>query len=391
MPLLLFLLAWVGLARADEDHDAFLNWVDRALPAGSVDKPRLAEDEPGRTTSLEMRPTTEAFDRWTEPGYRAAYEVFDDLARYVRERPGRVVPERIGTSLQGRPIWAFHLRNPGQDIHRRLLVFGGIHAMEWISTEVAHEVALELAEHGPPDHVQVTIIPILNPDGRDRVEDDLAADDEVFRRGNARNVDLNRDFAVNREPRAFWRRLIPGYYRTSRAPLSQPETRALDTLAARERFTRAVSLHSFGGFFYAPWSGRFHRPPRADRAEMWALGRTMEQAWGTRAYRTRQLGRWGFFFRAHGSEIDHLYGRYGTRAFLIEVTRSGMSAWKPRTWRWGFRAYNPEKERRYRTHRDNTTDSVLALIRHPELVSEEAARTSGSQGLAPPIEGDEAP
>jgi hypothetical protein len=55
----------------------------------------------------------------------------------------------------------------------------------------------------------------------------------------------------------------------------------------------------------------------------------MEAAQGGHAYRTRELSRWGFFFRAQGAEIDHLYGEYGTLAYLIELTRSGVDPLHP--------------------------------------------------------------
>ena len=122
------------------------------------------------------------------------------------------------------------------------------------------------------------MIPLLNPDGRDKVEADLVAGRNNYRRGNEKNVDLNRDFAVNTEARAIWRFLIPGYYAHSEVPLSQPESQALDALAAREVYDRAVSLHAFGGFFYYPWSGRFSPPP--DEADFMALGRVDRLAIG---------------------------------------------------------------------------------------------------------------
>lgn len=388
--ILLLLLTVLSLA-AGPDHAAFLAWAgdlrEDAPPRGE----RLADGRRPAFLPLEAPPTDpEVLDR-VSPGYRFAGTFFPQIAARVRDMPGRVQPERIGTSALGRPIWAFHLMNPGEESTRKVLVFANLHAMEWVGTEVALDLLHELADHPLPTGVQVTIVPVANPDGRAFVEADLRAGEEIYRRGNTRGVDLNRDWAVNREPRAFWRRLIPGYYRTSPGPLSQPETKALDGLAHRERFHRAASLHSFGGFFYAPWSGRFGRPDRQDREEIWALGRAMEQAWGTRAYRTRQLGRWGFFFRAHGSEIDHLYGRYGTRAFLIEVTRSGMRPLRPKTWRWNFRVYNPEKPRRMRKHVDRTVHSLRALIVHPELPSEREARLHHGGVLEPPIEGSEAP
>lgn len=387
--LLLLLSLFLALAR-DPDIDAFLAWADDLRDASTLD-PRRPDGRRPAFHPLEAPPDDPVVLDAVSPGYRFAGTFFPQIAARVSERPGRVRPERIGTTLLGRPIWAFHLQNPGRPVRRKVLIFAGLHAMEWIGTEVAVDLLLDLSEGTHPDGVLVTIVPLANPDGRARVEHDLRAGEEHYRRGNAKGVDLNRDFAINREARAFWRRLIPGYYRTSPAPLSQPETRALDALAERERYHRAASLHSFGGFFYAPWSGRFGRPDRADRRDLWILGRAMEQAWGTRAYRTRQLGRWGFFFRAHGSEIDHLYGRYGTRAFLIEVTRSGIRPLRPKTWKWGFRTYNPEKPRRMRKHVDRTVKSLRALVTHPELPGEAAAWARGDGVLKAPIEGEEAP
>jgi len=202
------------------------------------------------------------------------------------------------------------------------------------------------------------------------VEADLAEGVVRYRRGNLPNVDLNRDFAVNRDAKGPWKALLPGYYSTSPDALSQPESRALDALAARECYARAASLHAFGGFLYYPWSGRWRRPP--DRKEFVELGRAMEKAQGSRAYKTRQLARWGFFFRAQGSEIDHLYGRYGTRAFLVELTRSGIRPLHPATWRDRFRWYNPVDPE---PHIAQGFEAMRALIHHPPLEGEPAGGT----------------
>ena len=85
-----------------------------------------------------------------------------------------------------------------------------------------------------------------------------------------------------------------------------------------------------------------------------------------------------------------VYG-YDARNRLIEVTRSGIRPLRPKTWKWGFRTYNPEIERRYLKHRDRTVASLRALINHRELPTEQRAREAGRAGLPPPIEGDEAP
>ncbi|MEQ1501771.1 MAG: M14 family metallopeptidase [Myxococcota bacterium] len=314
----------------------------------------------------------DVLDRWTAdhrapdafPAPVAAYTpvgiALAALADHARRAPDRVAVEAIGTTVLGEPIWAFHIADPTVPVVRTVLVFAGIHALEWISTETAVQLAHDLIT-APPPGVRVTVIPVLNVDGRLRSERDVAAGDNVYRRGNAGRppVDLNRDFAVNHEATSVWRHVLPGYHASSPAPLSQPETRALDALAARERYDRAASLHAFGGYLYTPWTGRWRRP------EAWpafvAIGRSMEAAQGPHAYRTRQLSRWGFFFRANGSEIDHLYGRYGTLGYLIELTRSGFDLAHPAdSLRRYVRWYDPEEPR---PHVERGVAALQALIR----------------------------
>jgi hypothetical protein len=261
-----------------------------------------------------------------------------EIADAIAAHPGVVEVEPIGTSTTGRPIWAFDVSDPGTVPTRDVLVFAGIHALEWISTEVAVDLLEEWIALPPPG-VRLTVVPLLNPDGRARVERDLGAGENRYQRGNQAHVDLNRDYGVNREAVAVWRKVIPGRYSTSPAPLSQPETQALVQLAADRHFDRAASLHAFGGYLYHPWAGRWERPP--DYEALHALGRAMETAQAGHAYRTRQLSRWGFFFRAQGAEIDHLYGEYGTEAWLIELTRSGLAPFREGGMSSYFRWYNP--------------------------------------------------
>lgn len=270
--------------------------------------------------------------------YHLQQEVFEEIAAGAAESPWPVEVEQIGVSAGKQPIWAFHLRVA--EPQGAALVIGGIHAMEWLSTEVALDTML-WAMRTPPR--PLTVVPLLNPDGRARVEEDLAAGRNRYRRGNQRGVDLNRDFRVNRGDPPFWARIIPAYYQVSEAPLSQPESRALDALASREGYDRAVSLHAFGNFIFYPWAGRFSRP--ADWAALDAVGHQMAAAQRP-SYRVQQLGRWAFFFRARGAEIDHLYGEYGMYAYLVELGGSGLRPWRPHTMRSYFIRYNPENSSR---------------------------------------------
>ncbi|MEZ5397957.1 MAG: M14 family metallopeptidase [Bryobacterales bacterium] len=290
--------------------------------------------------------------------YHAIAPALGALAAAAAEKPGAVRVEALGPTVRGNPVWAFTVAEPGEPVHDKVLVFAGIHALEWISTEAALQLLADLIAV-PPRGTAVTVIPVLNVDGRLRAERD-AWRGNVYRRGNGATppVDLNRDFAVNREAHGVWARILPGYHATSPAPLSQPESRAIAALAARERFDRAASLHAFGGYLYVPWAGRWGRA--ADYPELLALGRRMEAAQGAHAYRTRQLARWGFFFRAHGAEIDQLYGETGTLAYLVEITRSGFDPAHPLgSWRTYLRWYNPVRPER---HVERTLAAMRALI-----------------------------
>ena len=338
-------LVLVGLLGSDvawgDDREAFDAWAT-ALPAAPQPTPTAAN------------------------AYRFQASFWREIQAEIRAHPGLVQVEHLGQPGERRPMWAFTVRDPAEPVTRKVLVMAGLHALEWIGTEAALETLDWFVQHPEPG-VQVTVVPLANPDGRAWVEHDLVAGRNVYRRANAEHVDLNRDFSVDRDAHAIWRGLLPGYYATSPGPLSQPESLAIAELEDRERFDRAASLHSFGGFLYYPWTGRWAAPPDEGRFE--ALGTAMEQAQGAHAYRTRQLSRWGFFFRAQGTEIDHLYGRYGTLAFLVELTRSGIDVTHPSTFHQYFRWYNPvdptlDRELGFRAMRE--------LVDHPTLPGEQA-------------------
>jgi len=336
---MLVALLLAALAHAD-DRDQFTAWL--------AEQPDLAPDPEVAELAGD---------------YRFASVAFGQIAAAIERRPGRVEVEQFGHTLANRPLWAFHVSDPTAPIERDVLVFAGIHALEWISTEVATDLLIDLVDR-PVAGTRVTVIPLLNPDGRYKVEVDLLqGNDTTYRRGNQDQVDLNRDFTVHRDARAVWKGIIPGYYATSPGPLSQPETRYLDALAARECYARAASLHAFGGFFYYPWSGRWAAPP--DQDAFVAIGRAMEAAQGPKAYKTRQLARWGFFFRAQGTEIDHLYGVYGTKAFLVELTRSGIR--NPHDLKTPFRRYNP---RHREAHVEQGLEAMHTLVSLPPVAGE---------------------
>lgn len=285
-----------------------------------------------------------------EPGYRFWAEQQGQLAERVREMPGRVQPMDLGTTVDGAHIWGFLVADPARPIHTRVLVFAGLHAMEWVGSEVAVDL-VDLLAADPPTGVAVVVVPVVNIDKRLMVEADLRAGTDRFLRSNRNQVDLNRDWAHNRTAPALHRWLLPRMHQMPPGDgLTQPETQALDRLAQDWSPHVSVSLHSYGGFVYVPWAGRFGRLPPADLRAHLAWGRVMAAGQGAHAYRVRQLSRWGFFARITGTELDHMFAQHGSLSFLIELTRTGLSPWRPKDWSNAFRMYNPAEPRRSIDH-----------------------------------------
>lgn len=303
-----------------------------------------------------------------EPAYHLQAEVYRELAELSRRWPGRVRVAELGLSVRDRSIWCFAIGDPAHEPTHRMLVIAGLHPMEWIGVEISLSFARAFAE-SPVPGVELLLVPIANPDGRAMMEramlrrarllEDPSPEAEApllgprgkdpskerYFRGNARGVDLNRDFAWNRSSEALWKRVVPGFYGTSPEPLSQPESRALDRLARVVHIDLLISLHSFGGFIYTPWAGSWSRP--ADWPRLHALGQAMASGQGAHAYQVKQLSRWAFFFRALGTEIDHFYGEHGIPSFLVETTRTGIEPLDPSSWRSPFRRYNPREPARH--------------------------------------------
>lgn len=133
----------------------------------------------------------------------------------------------IGRTVLGRPIEALHL-TPADYARPRptAILFGAIHGDEPLGVVCLSRLALELVAQ-PPGR-DTWIIPALNLDG-------LAAGTK----NNARDVDLNRNFAAK-----SWQPQGKPGYSPGAAPESEPEVAALVALIDRIGATRLIALHS---------------------------------------------------------------------------------------------------------------------------------------------------
>lgn len=164
----------------------------------------------------------------------------------------------IGKSVQGRDITAYHYGTGSTEI----LFVGGIHGgYEWNTALVAYELTNYLKQNPSvvPNNIKVTIIPVLNPDGLNKVvgtsTGNFSASDvpssqsqQVAGRFNANNVDLNRNFDCDWQSSATWQnKTVSG---GSKA-FSEPESLAIKNYIEKNKPTAVVVWYSSAGGVYA--------------------------------------------------------------------------------------------------------------------------------------------
>jgi len=163
----------------------------------------------------------------------------------------------IGKSVEGRDITAYHYGTGETE----LLFVGGIHGgYSWNTVLLAYELMdyLEVNPNAVPSEVKVTVIPVLNPDGLNKVagtpgrflESDISSSQTVVVSGrfNANKVDLSRNFDCNWKSSAVWQtRSVSG----GNSVFSEPESKAVRDYVQAHNISGAVVWYSAAGGVYA--------------------------------------------------------------------------------------------------------------------------------------------
>lgn len=166
----------------------------------------------------------------------------------------------LGNSVQGNPITAYHfgnLENPDTEV----LFVGGIHGgYEWNTVLVAYEIMDYLKESTStiPANVKATVIPVLNPDGLNKVvgstgrfeQSDVPSEKDatVPGRFNGNNVDLNRNFDCDWKADGKWQdKTVSG----GTSAFSEPESKAVRDYIEKNKPEAVVVYYSAAGGVYA--------------------------------------------------------------------------------------------------------------------------------------------
>lgn len=163
----------------------------------------------------------------------------------------------IGKSVEGRDITAY---NYGEG-DTQILFVGGIHGgYSWNTVLVAYEL-MDYLKANPdiiPSKVKVTVVPVLNPDGLNKVvgtdgrfaKTDVPSSQAVKISGrfNANNVDLSRNFDCGWQSVGMWQTTnVSG---GSKA-FSEPESLAIRNYVETHKLDAVVVWYSAAGGVYA--------------------------------------------------------------------------------------------------------------------------------------------
>jgi hypothetical protein len=163
----------------------------------------------------------------------------------------------IGTSVEGRPITAYHFGTGESDV----LLVGGVHGgYSWNTALVAFEAIDYLGENPDkiPANVRVTVVPVLNPDGLNKTlgtagrfaKGDVPKDQAQRTAGrfNANTVDLNRNFDCDWQKNAKWQdKNVSG----GESAFSEPESRAVKSYIEKSAPSAVVVWYSAAGGVFA--------------------------------------------------------------------------------------------------------------------------------------------
>ncbi|MEB3298814.1 MAG: M14 family zinc carboxypeptidase [Candidatus Sericytochromatia bacterium] len=276
-------------------------------------------------------------------GYASVQQIHQRVRLLAERHSASCQVRLIGRSVEGRPLEAWRLASPAREVRPVVMLLAGVHARELAPVEVALALGEHLASgYGREPAItrlldlrEVWIVPMVNPDGRLRVE----AGDAYWRKnvralpGGQVGVDLNRNHDVH------WSLGNPRPededYRGTEA-VSEPEARAVRDLIRQVRPKIVVDVHAFAGMVlwppgvdktFSPEEGHFSRLARPVASRL--------------AYRAGTLAR--TLYRVTGDVGSWALADRGVLGLTVELDDRGfqppysqvMKDWED--WRWPLR------------------------------------------------------
>ncbi|HWR23731.1 MAG TPA: M14 family zinc carboxypeptidase [Feifaniaceae bacterium] len=209
---------------------------------------------------------------FVDPNRTYTYEMMlADANELTQAYPGLVKVSSIGKSVEGRDLTLLQI-GKGET---KLLLLGAHHAREYITSTFLMETAdayagtYEAGTENLLDSVTVYIVPMVNPDGVNLVQNgpDAAKDPQAVKamrmlkdsysewKANINGVDLNRQYPCHWEEKASNTDVPSSEMYKGTAAATEPEVQAVMKLCGENAFAMAASFHTKGEVIYWADSG----------------------------------------------------------------------------------------------------------------------------------------
>ncbi len=280
------------------------------------------------------------------PGFYSDYHNLANISSYcdslVASRPTMASRLTVGTSVEGRQIFALRISAPGAAPGSRpaVVIYGCQHAREWITPaacvyvadQLIHTYDTDLAPKGVHrllDNLEFYIIPVVNVDGYFFTWDD--PQNRLWRKNRRSNgdgtmgVDLNRNWGEHWGGPGSSGNTSSDIYRGP-TPFSEPETQALrDFITARPNTVLSFDVHNYSQLVLEPWAYTSALPP--DTRAFTQLTAAILNGFsapngefyiGGETYRT--------IYPAAGGSHDWVFGARSVLAYGVELRDRGTNA-----------------------------------------------------------------
>jgi hypothetical protein len=203
--------------------------------------------------------------------YHTTQEILDEVDNSGRKCKATFKVETASNSTDGKwPIRVVSLGDPAEHKGRILLLFG-IHGREYLSAEIGVAFMRGLCDDtSAAKHVlsgtSFTIIPVLNPSGRDYVR--TGGHSCADMRKNGHGVDLNRNFDVSWTDGSDVSNAED--YRGA-SPFSEAESQLVKKLVDEGKPHMFIDVHTGDLSMLMPWNDREKAPPEDEKAAMFKI------------------------------------------------------------------------------------------------------------------------
>jgi len=312
----------VSPAQLDQIADADLPHViivDDAEAAFQAERARVQQNRDARGAN------------WFDD-YKTNADINAKLDEYVANFPNLVTKVNIGTSHEGRAIYALEITGPGSD--KPGVLFNGCqHAREWVSPMTCMWIADQLLSRYATDpdiqqlvdDVRFHIVPMVNPDGYVYTHNDF----RLWRKNRRDNgdgtfgVDLNRNWDIHWNGGDSTSTNTSSDIYVGPAPFSEPESQALrDYVLANPGIVAHIDFHSYSQLLLEPWAHTTVPPDNNDEIESLssAMAGAIQAVHGT-FYEAGNAGE--ILYAVDGSASDWVHDQ-GAFGFAVELRDTGF-------------------------------------------------------------------